>query len=81
MTSKHTLKERVLRTFLKDPKLGPSEMTKVLEVKYNSVKAVYVKLCDEGFLRREGRGTYVPDITSILLRMMDKVEALEKNLE
>lgn len=81
MTNKHTLKEMVLRTFLEDPTLGPSEMTKVLDVKYNSVKAAYVKLCDEGFLKREGRGIYAPDITGILLHMMDKVEALEKSLK
>lgn len=79
MIKKYTLKENILRTFLKDPTLGPSEMTEILGVKYNSVKAAYVKLCNEGFLKREGRGIYVPDVTGILLHTMDRVEALENS--
>ncbi len=78
MGDKYTLKERIFRAFLEDPTLGPSEMTELLGVKYNSVKAVYAKLCDEGLLRREGRGNYAANVTGILLNLMDRVEALEK---
>ena len=53
-------------------------MTEKLGAKYNSVKAAYAKLCDEGILKREGRGSYTPDIAGILLDLMDRVEALEK---
>ncbi len=79
-TMKHdySLKEQVFRTFLVDPSLGPSEMTEKLGAKYNSVKAAYAKLSDEGMLKREGRGSYKPDISGILLDLMDRVEALEK---
>ena len=77
MINKYTLKENVLRSFLKDPTLGPNEMTKALGFKYNSVKATYVKLCDEGLLKRESRGIYVPDVNGILLHIMDRIEALE----
>ena len=53
-------------------------MTEKLGAKYNSVKAAYAKLCDEGMLKREGRGSYTPDIAGILLGLMDRVEAIEK---
>ena len=78
MKQDHSLKEQVFRTFLADPSLGPSEMTEKLGAKYNSVKAAYAKLCDEGKLKREGRGSYTPDLTGIILGLMDRVEALEK---
>jgi hypothetical protein len=29
-------------------------------------------------LKREGRGSYAPDLAGILLDLMDRVEALEK---
>ena len=77
MGDKQTLKERIFRAFLEDPTLGPSEMTKLLGVNYNSVKAIYARLCDEGLLRREGRGSYAANVTGILLHLMDRVEALE----
>jgi predicted transcriptional regulator len=77
MKQEYSLKEHVLRTFLTDPSLGPSEMTEKLGAKYNSVKAIYAKLCDEGMLKREGRGSYAPDVAGILLDLMDRVEALE----
>lgn len=77
MKHNYSLKEHVFRTFLADPSLGPSEMTEKLGAKYNSVKAVYAKLCDEGMLKREGRGSYTPDVSGILLDLMDRVEALE----
>ncbi len=78
MKHDYSLKEQVFRTFLTDPSLGPSEMTEKLGAKYNSVKAAYAKLCDEGMLKREGRGSYTPDLSGILLDLMDRVEALEK---
>ncbi|MDP7443985.1 MAG: hypothetical protein QGI87_06510 [Candidatus Bathyarchaeota archaeon] len=78
MKQDYSLKEQVFRTFLADPSLGPSEMTEKLGAKYNSVKAAYAKLCDEGKLKREGRGTYTPDLAGIILGLMDRVEALEK---
>lgn len=81
MTSDYTLRETVFRTFLKVPTLGPREMTTRLGANYNSVKAVYAKLYEEGLLKREGRGNYVPNVTGILLLLLDRVEALEKRLE
>jgi hypothetical protein len=77
MKQEYSLKEHVFRTFLVDPSLGPSEMTEKLGAKYNSVKAAYAKLCDEGMLKREGRGSYAPDVARILLNLLDRVEALE----
>ena len=78
MTQKHSLKEKVFRTALKKPDLNPSQMAKLLGAKYNSVKAAYSKLHNEGLLKREGRGDYAPNIEGILLDLMDRVEALEK---
>ena len=74
----YTLLEKVFRTFLKQPDLGPSEMAKHLGAKYNSVKAAYAKLSEEGLLMRIGRGSYSPNVPGILLHLMDKVELLEK---
>jgi hypothetical protein len=54
-------------------------MTDHLEAKYNSVKAVFAKLCKEGLIRREGRGNYVPNTPGILLHIMDKIEGLEND--
>jgi len=76
--SDYSLKDNVFRTFLENPSLGPSEMTEKLGAKYNSVKAAYAKLCDEGMLRRVGRGSYAPNVEGIILSMIDRVEALEK---
>ncbi len=78
MNEDYTLRDTVFRTFLKDPSLGPSEMTERLGANYNSVKAVYAKLYEEGLLGREGRGNYVPNIPGILLQLMDRMEALER---
>ena len=50
MTEDYTLRESVFRAFLKNPTLGPTEMTDLLGAKYNSVKAVYAKLTAEGLL-------------------------------
>ena len=46
--------------------------------KYNSVKAAFAKLAEEGMLERPSRGSYVPNVSGILLHLMDRVEALEK---
>ena len=81
MTDEYTLRETVFRTFLKQPGLGPSEMTEHLGAKYNSVKAAYAKLSSEGLLMRRGRGSYSPNVPGILLHLMDRVEALEKGLK
>lgn len=78
MNENYTLKDMVFRTFLKNPKLGPGEMTEKLGANYNSVKAVYSKLYDEGLLDREGRGNYIPNIPGILLHLIDRMEVLER---
>ena len=81
MTEDYTLRESVFRAFLKNPTLGPTEMTDLLGAKYNSVKAVYAKLTAEGLLQREGRGSYAPNVAGILLHLVDRVEALEKGVK
>ncbi len=78
MNNEYTLRETVFRAFLANPNLGPKEMAAQLGAKYNSVKAVFAKLCEEGLLRREGRGNYAPNISMILLHLMDRIESLEK---
>jgi DNA-binding IclR family transcriptional regulator len=78
LTEEYTLREMVFRTFLKQPGLGPSEMAERLGANYNSVKAVYAKLSEEGLLMREGRGSYSPNVPVIILHLMDRVEALEE---
>ncbi len=78
MTEDYTLREKVLRKFLDNPKLGPSEMAELLEANYNSVKSIYGKLRMERFLKRAGRGNYEPDVHGIILNLMDRIEALEK---
>jgi DNA-binding IclR family transcriptional regulator len=78
MTEDYTLREKVLRKFLENPKLGPSEMAELLDANYNSVKSIYGKLRVEGFLKRAGRGNYEPDVHGIILNLMDRIEALEK---
>ncbi len=76
--SDYSLKDQILRTFLLDPSLGPSEMAEKLGAKYNSVKAAFAKLCDEGMLKRVSRGKYAPDILRILLNLMDRINLLEE---
>ena len=78
MSSKKSLKDEVFREFLKNSSLGPSEMTEKLDAKYNSVKAAFAKLAEEGFLERPSRGSYEPNIAGILLDLMDRVEKLEE---
>jgi Mn-dependent DtxR family transcriptional regulator len=81
MTNEKSLKYIVFREFLKDPSLGPSEMTAKLDAKYNSVKAAFAKLAEEGFLERPSRGSYEPNIASILLNLMDRVDLLEERVK
>ena len=81
MSNKLSLKESVFREFLKNPSLGPSEMTKKLGAKYNSVKAAFAKLADEGYLERPSRGVYEPNIAVILLDLIDRVGMLEEKVK
>jgi len=53
-------------------------MTGLLGAKYNSVKAAFAKLAEDGLLSRSGRGNYEPNTAGILLHLLDRVEALEK---
>jgi Mn-dependent DtxR family transcriptional regulator len=73
-----TLREMVFKAFLKNPSLGPSQMAERLKANYNSVKAIYAKLCEDGLLRREGRGNYSPNVSGILLHLLKRIEALER---
>jgi hypothetical protein len=77
MTNNYSLKETVFRAFLRDQSLGPTDMAEKLNANYNSVKAVYAKLVNEGLFKREGRGVYSPDVAGILLDLIERVEALE----
>jgi DNA-binding IclR family transcriptional regulator len=81
MSNEISLKDSVFREFLKNPSLGPSEMTDKLGANYNSVKAAFAKLAEEGFLERPSRGTYQPNIAVILLDLMDRVAALEEQVK
>ena len=78
MSSKQSLKDTVFKEFLRNPALGPSEMAEKLDAKYNSVKAAFAKLAEDGFLDRPSRGTYAPSIPGILLDLIERVEALEE---
>lgn len=78
MSSKQSLKDAVFKEFLKNPELGPSEMTEKLGAKYNSVKAAFAKLAEDGFLDRPTRGSYAPSVPGILLNLIERVEALEE---
>jgi len=81
MSPKKSLKEEVFREFLQDPSLGPSEMTKKLGAKYNSVKAAFAKLAEEGFLERQNRGSYRPNMAAIVLDLLDRIEKLESQVK
>jgi Mn-dependent DtxR family transcriptional regulator len=78
MTEEYTLKETVFRSFLKKSELSPTKMATYLKANYNSVKAAFAKLADEGLLDREGRGNYSPNYSNILLHLLDRIEELEK---
>lgn len=81
MSNEISLKDSVFREFLKDPNLGPSEMAEKLNANYNSVKAAFAKLAEEGFLERPSRGNYAPNIAAILLNLIDRVSALEEQVK
>jgi hypothetical protein len=81
MPPKKSLKDEVFREFLRNPSLGPSDMTKKLNAKYNSVKAAFAKLAEEGFLERPSRGSYLPNHATILLDLIDRVEKLEEQVK
>jgi hypothetical protein len=81
MSKEITVKDNVLREFLKDPSLGPSEMAPKINEKYNSVKAAFAKLAVEGYLERASRGVYEPNISTILLDLINRVEALEEQVK
>jgi len=78
MSSKQSLKDTVFKEFLRNPALGPSEMAEKLDANYNSVKAAFAKLAEDGFLDRPSRGTYAPSMPGILLDLIERVEALEE---
>jgi len=77
MSKNQSLKDTIFREFLRNPALGPTEMAAKLGANYNSVKAAFAKLADEGLLERSGRGSYAPSFPGILLSLMARVEALE----
>jgi len=78
MSDDKSLKRSVFRTFLSHSGFGPKEMADYLKVNYNSVKAIYAKLCEEGLLERTARGSYSPNVAGILVSLLDRVDALEK---
>jgi predicted transcriptional regulator len=81
MTKKTTLKDTILKEFLKDPSLGPSEMSSKLGANYNSVKAAFAKLNREGIFERPNRGTYKPNFAGLMLLLIDRVEDLENAIK
>ena len=81
MSSEITLKDTIFREFLKNPEFGPSEMTHHLKANYNSVKAAFAKLADEGLLDRPERGIYEPSFSGIMLNVMSRLEALERKVK
>jgi Mn-dependent DtxR family transcriptional regulator len=78
MSEEFSLKDKVFRTFLQDPTLGPEEMAKKLDAKYNSVKDAFAKLAKDGLLQRSGRGNYEPNYAGIVIHLLDRIEELEK---
>lgn len=66
MTKEYTIQESVFRAFLENPDLGPSDMAQHLQANYNSVKAAFLNLYNEGLLDRERRGNYLPNVPKIL---------------
>lgn len=78
MGEEYTLRDSVFRTFLENPALGPREMAERLKANYNSVKAIYAQLYEEGVLNREGRGNYAPNVPKILVHLMNRIESLER---
>lgn len=80
MNEEYTLRDTVFRALLKDQSLGPTEMSEHLDANYNSVKAAFAKLADDGLLERQSRGDYIPSYPGILLHILDRLEAIEKEM-
>ena len=78
MSEELSLKDKVFRSFLQDPTLGPEEMATKLEAKYNSVKDAFAKLAKDGLLQRSGRGNYEPNYARIIIHLIDRIDSLEK---
>ncbi len=81
MSEDLSLKDKVFRSFLQDPTLGPEQMAAKLDAKYNSVKDAFAKLAREGLLQRSGRGNYEPNYAGIVIHLMERIEALEKQVK
>ncbi|MBD3204809.1 hypothetical protein GF319_00525 [Candidatus Bathyarchaeota archaeon] len=81
MSSELTLKDTIFREFLKNPDFGPSEMAEHLDANYNSVKAAFAKLAEEGLLDRPERGNYEPSFSGIVLNLISRIEELEMKIE
>ena len=78
MSEEYSLRDTVFREFLKDSSLGPAEMASKINAKYNSVKAAYAKLAEDGLLQRTSRGNYEPNYGRITVHLLDRIEKLEK---
>jgi Mn-dependent DtxR family transcriptional regulator len=81
MSEELSLKDKVFRSFLKDPSLGPEEMAAKLGAKYNSVKDAFAKLAKDDLLKRSGRGNYEPNFSGIVIHLMSRIEELEKRVK
>ncbi len=76
-----SLKDKVFRSFLQDPTLGPEQMAAKLDAKYNSVKDAFAKLARDGLLQRSGRGNYEPNYAGIVIHLLERIETLEKQVK
>jgi Mn-dependent DtxR family transcriptional regulator len=76
-----TLKDTIFREFLKNPDFGPSEMAKHLKANYNSVKAAFARLAEEGLLDRLERGNYEPSFSGIVINLITRLEELERKIQ
>jgi len=81
MSEDYSLRDTVFREFLKNPSLGPAEMATKISAKYNSVKAAYAKLAEDGLLQRTGRGNYEPNYGWITIYILDRLEKIEKGVK
>jgi Mn-dependent DtxR family transcriptional regulator len=81
MSRNQSLKDTIFKEFLRNPSLGPTEMADKLNAKYNSVKAAFAKLAEEGLLERSSRGSYEPSVPGILLNFMARLEVLEEKTQ
>jgi Mn-dependent DtxR family transcriptional regulator len=77
MSEELSLKDKVFRSFLENPTIGPEQMATKLDAKYNSVKDAYAKLAKDGLLQRSGRGNYEPKYAGIVIHLLNRIEALE----